>query len=93
VSDNDTLEFQGLEGAMCWADRVALFWAALVYLFFFLLAGNARDDMLAWFISPDGLKLLLICVAIPWALLRLIDWALLDGPRRRRLKARSSSRR
>ena len=77
---------------MCWADKIGVTWAFLVYFALFALS-NDKGAAVTWFFSFDGLKLLLIVIAPIWLILRLIDW-IGGGPQRRRgaIKARLVSR-
>jgi len=60
---------------LCWADRLALVWLALVAFCMIALAGTLP-------FSGAGLWLLFICVMPVWIIARGIDW-ICDGPSRR----------
>jgi hypothetical protein len=63
---------------LIWADRIAIFWAALLSLFFFCL--NGREAIAGMLSDPNALFVLF---GIPWIVLRLIDWVC-GGPTARR---------
>lgn len=63
---------------MCWADKLGVLWAFVVYVFFL---GLAEDKAGLFSLSVTGEILLLILPV--WIFFRLVDWVL-DGPNRRR---------
>jgi hypothetical protein len=61
---------------MIWADRLALFWALLVFLFFFALAGSNVLSVLG---HPS---IFFLFIGAPWLVLRALD-LVCSGPQRR----------
>ncbi len=63
---------------LIWADKLAIFWATLVSLFFFCV--NGREAILGMLSDP---KAMFVLFGIPWIILRLLDW-ICGGPAARR---------
>lgn len=63
---------------MCWADKLGVLWAFVVYLFFIVIA----QDRAGLFTPGPTLDLLFI-IAPVWIFFRLIDW-IAGGPARRK---------
>jgi hypothetical protein len=63
---------------LIWADRIAIFWLILCSLLFFCLNGQeAISGMLS---DP---RAMFILFALPWLVMRLLDWVC-GGPTARR---------
>ena len=54
---------------LIWADRLTIFWAALVSLFFFCM--NGREAIAGMLSDPSAMFVLF---GVPWIILRLLDW-------------------
>lgn len=69
---------------MCWADRVGVLWAFVVFAFFFIMAGGNPDPgARALLFTAPVLGDLAIIILPVWVFFRLIDWVS-GGPSRRR---------
>ena len=66
---------------MCWVEKIIVFWAVLIALFFLVLTGGDPERWELMF-QPAGLRILAFLVFVPWIILRLVDW-ISGGPSRR----------
>lgn len=69
---------------MIWIDRLALVWAAILWLIFALLAnGSGRPETAT---DPEMFKAVLLLAGIPWLVARALLWAFTGqvGLRRRK---------